>query len=128
MSSSLVWGIVALVSIVGGMILSVFILKIVMPQQHQERLLMLEAQNRERQALIEKGLDPSIVYKKEKAASGDPLFWGLLLVGIGLGAFVGDFMSKGQNDTAKNALACLFGGIGLIIYNKVRGTDPNKAQ
>ena len=55
----------------------------------KEKLARLEARNKERMILIEKGHNPEDFLKEKKRAGWDPLFWGFLLAGIGLGLFVG---------------------------------------
>lgn len=132
-SSQIIGIIIASVSIVGGMVLAMIVVKITVPKHYEERKLMMENQNKERLALIEKGIDPSIVFKKEKRTSNDPLFWGLLLMGIGFGAFCGsvvwyNYQLASQRDMT-NASALFFGGIGLILYYITRRrSDRKKAQ
>lgn len=72
----------------------------------------------ERLALIEKGVDPS-VYMNEQSSSYLALMWGLLLVGIGLGAFLGYILSDYAYMEAGfvvPTLALIFGGLGLIGF------------
>ncbi|MES2372949.1 MAG: DUF6249 domain-containing protein [Bacteroidota bacterium] len=125
--------VIASIAITGGMVIAIVVLKISLPQQFQEKMAAMENQSKERIALIEKGIDPAILYKKEKKVSQDPLFWGLLLIGIGSGAFYGNsvwqsFNGASQN-TMVNACALFFGGIGLVLYHFMRKLgDRNKAH
>ena len=126
MNSALIWGLViASVTIVGGMTISVFILKLALPPYYQEKLMILENQSKERLALIEKGISPDLLFKKEKKAWHDPLFWGLLMVGVGWGALRGAAV-KGGSAVSINALAIFFGGLGLIIYYFVRNRSDRQ--
>ncbi len=91
----------------------------------KEKLAAMEAKNKERLALIEKGLDISILDRPtEQKLSFGPLLWGLLLTGTGLGAFIGYLIANAYrlDQTAiMDCMAILLGGIGLIIYYIVRG-------
>ncbi len=77
-----------------------------------------KAKHKERLALIEKGLDPS-VYMHEETSSNNALMWGLLILGIGLGSFLGYILSvyssMGQ-EYMMPSLSLVFGGLGLISY------------
>ncbi len=73
--------------------------------------LYITAKNRERLALIEKGMNPNL-------SRSD--FWpqvGIIGGGIGAGLIVGDWM---PHSTYGPLLALLFSGAGLVIYNVVR--------
>lgn len=115
--------VIALFAVVGGLGLPFFV---------------MYNQNRERRALIEKGMDPNLANpffgmgkktdKKESSGRG-PLLWGLLFAGIGLGVLSGYFIatSKGFDETTlMNAMAILFGGIALIIYYAGWGKNDSK--
>ena len=70
--------------------------------------LYITAKNRERLALIERGLNPNL-------ARSD--FWpqvGIIGGGIGAGLIVGDLMPR---STYGPLLAIVFAGAGLVIYN-----------
>jgi len=111
--------IIALVSIIGGMLLAAFF---VLPQHYKERLMMLDNQSKERLAMIEKGMEPSLAEKKKKPGS-DALLWGLLLAGVGFGGFLGYFIAHAyslSNGVLMHASGFFFGGLGLIIYYLVQ--------
>ena len=72
--------------------------------------LYITARNRERLALIERGMDPNL-------ARSD--FWsqvGIIGGGIGAGLIVGDLLPGPYGPL----LAILFAGAGLVIYNVMR--------
>ena len=118
--------------IFAAMAISVFVLKLTLPSHYKERLINIENRNKERMALIEKGLDPALADKKDNKKSGnDPLVWGLLLIGIGLGAFIGYVISvnTGWNQKiAMNSMALLSGVTGpLVYYLLTRKSESKKA-
>jgi len=134
MDSSQIFGLVVVsITLIGGMAIALTAIKIAVPKSYEEKQTIMENQSKERIALIEKGIDPTIIFKKEKTAAGDPLFWGLLLLGIGLGSFTGNIVWHQFNGTTEsvvvNSLACIGGGIALIIYHLIRPlSNRNKAQ
>jgi hypothetical protein len=74
------------------------------------------AKNRERMAMIEKGVDPTL-YIKESPLSHKVLLWGMLLGGIGFGLFLGYIIAVIGNlplAPLMPILATMFGGLGLI--------------
>lgn len=77
----------------------------------------LSFQHRERKMLLEKGADPKIfsVPRVQKATS---LRYGLLLIGVALGIFMGDMLTKNADmvqEAAYFSMVFLFGGIALVI-------------
>ena len=107
--------IIILVAIVGGMVLAAFF---VLPHAYKERLSMLDNLSKERLLLIEKGMDPSLAEKKKRSGN-DPLMWGLLLMGIGFGGFIGYFIAHANylnGGIIIHATGFFFGGMALIIY------------
>jgi len=134
MDSSQIFGLVIVsITLIGGMAIALTAIKIAVPKSYDEKQQAMEIQARERIALIEKGIDPATIYKKEKKASGDPLFWGLLLTGIGFGAFYGNITWRSFNAISEvplvNACATFFGGFGLILYYIIQKlSNRNKAQ
>lgn len=131
-SGNIIGLIIAAIAVTGGMVIAMIALKIALPQHYQEKMASMENQSKERLALIEKGIDPAILYRKEKKVSDDPLFWGLLLIGIGFGGFYGHliYRSFGASESGLvNATATGFGGLGLILYHIIRKlSDRKKAQ
>lgn len=81
--------------------------------------LYITAKNRERLALIEKGMNPNL-------SRSD--FWpnvGIIGGGIGAGLIFGDWMPNG---TYGPLLAILFAGAGLVIYNMARRSMLKKEK
>jgi len=81
--------------------------------------LYITAKNRERLALIEKGMNPNL-------SRSD--FWpnvGIIGGGIGAGLIFGDWM---PNSTYGPLLAILFAGAGLVIYNMARRSMLKKEK
>lgn len=113
--------------IMGGILLVIIVVRLAITKGMEENMAKIEARNKERLALIEKGMDPTILDKK----SHGPLLWGLLLGGIALGALIGyliSFYSEAREDIMTQSLGLLFGGIGLVIYYVYREkTDAKKA-
>ncbi|HDS07748.1 MAG TPA: hypothetical protein ENO05_08990 [Bacteroides sp.] len=78
---------------------------------------VITARNRERMAMLEKGADP------KDLISGKPsvyniLKWALLLVGVGLGIFIGALFATYTSldeEAAYFASALFFGGLGLVV-------------
>jgi hypothetical protein len=119
--------IIAAIAVAGGLAIGAISIIVSIPWAIKEKMARLEARTKERLALIEKGINPAEFLKEPKRAGNDPLFWGLLLAGLGLGIFLGYLLSLviGWDSTVlSNSLAILFGGVGLIIYRLVAG-KPN---
>lgn len=79
--------------------------------------LYITAKNRERLALIEKGMNPNL-------ARSD--FWpqvGIIGGGIGAGLIVGDLL---PHSTYGPLLAIIFAGAGLVVYNLARKSNLRK--
>ncbi len=73
-------------------------------------------ENKERMAMIEKGVDPSLFTKKQKAGSSGSLRASLLFVGAGVGLLLGyvlDTYTRMQAPLPYFAMILVFGGIGL---------------
>jgi ABC-type Mn2+/Zn2+ transport system permease subunit len=88
-----------------------------------------KAKNKERMALIEKGVDASI-YLKEETTFHTVLMWGMLMGGIGLGLLLGYILSiytPMREEAIMPIMALLFGGIGLIGYYVYRRKTETKS-
>jgi len=74
--------------------------------------------NKERLALIEKGIDASIFNKGEKTTGYPALKIGMLFAGAGIGILAGYFLSNaGMLEVAAYfSMILLFGGLGLVTY------------
>ena len=91
---------------------------------------VVTARNRERMAMIEKGVDPKDFLTEKKSNVYGILKWGLLLVGVGLGLFLGSILETYtdiQEEPAYFACALLFGGLGLVLaFFITRKGEENK--
>ena len=76
------------------------------------------SRNRERMAMIEKGVNPKDFMTDRKPNSYGVLKWALLLVGLGFGLFIGSLMetyTRISEEPAYFASALFFGGLGLFL-------------
>lgn len=79
----------------------------------------VKARNKERMALIEKGVDISEIYKKKENRYGFFKF-GVTLMGIGLGLVFGVLFSKWgilPEVASYFSMILLFGGMGILAAN-----------
>ena len=77
-----------------------------------------KAKIKERRQLLEKGVDITSLQKKDSLFN-NPLFWGLLSFGGGLGLFLGFLLMHNNifdDDAIMGILALIFGGVGLIVF------------
>lgn len=82
--------------------------------------IIIQARNRERLAMIEKGFDASLL-ESGRAHTGkySSLKLGIAAVGIAMGILVGNILAINTNmeePACYFSMIFLFGGIGLIIY------------
>ncbi len=80
-------------------------------------LVYLNVRKKERMALIESGKDARIFNLESNVAPS--LKFGLLLIGLGLGALLGNVLETAtaiEEETAYFSMILLFGGIGLLVY------------
>jgi hypothetical protein len=112
--------IIAGVSIVGGLGIAAVAIAVSVPWASREKMAKQEAASRERLALIEKGYDPEQVFKYRKTTGSDPLLWGCLLAGLGLGVLLGYILSMvtaWNEKVLTNAVGICMGGVGLVVYH-----------
>lgn len=81
----------------------------------------IQARNRERMAMIEKGYDASLLNSSPHNRTGKfgALKVGIAAVGVGLGFLVGSILDSAttlNDEAAYFSMIALFGGLGLIIY------------
>ena len=82
---------------------------------------LIQARNRERMAMIEKGFDASLLNSRPDNRTGKfgALKVGIAAVGVGLGFLVGSILESAttlNDEAAYFSMIALFGGLGLIIY------------
>ena len=75
---------------------------------------------KERMALIEKGVDASKLNYFKKQTTAASLKYGLLLIGIAIGLFLGNVLScttELQQEVAYFSMVFIFGGLALVIFH-----------
>jgi len=78
----------------------------------------ISARHRERMAMLEKGVDPKDFIVRNKISMYAVIKWAMLLVGVGLGLFIGSVLeayTSIHDVPAYFASALFFGGIGLAV-------------
>lgn len=86
--------------------------------------LLISSRNRERMALIEKGEDASLFEKRKSGRS--LLKWGLIFLGLGVGVFMGNFVSATgimHEGAAIPAMLLICGGLSLLAYYRIIQQD-----
>ena len=122
---------IAIIAVLGGISVAVFAIYSSITSDKEQKIAAIEARNKERLALIEKGMDPSQAdARKYNQPSYGALMWGLLLVGVAFGAFVGTSIAQNYGHYGGfiiHASGMFFGGIGLLIYYFIRRKIENKS-
>src|SRR3954470_8157514 len=123
--------IVAVTVVLGGVAIAVFAIYNNIVSDKEQRLALIEARNKERLALIDKGMDPSLADLRNSFSrpSYGALMWGLLLVGVASGAFIGVSIAPnygGAGGIVIHVMGMFFGGIGLLIYYLIRRWTDGK--
>ena len=87
----------------------------------------LHTRNKQRLAMLEKGVDPKSFYPQPTTNRYASLKWALLMIGIGLGFLVGGFLSDYVHDEAPVifSMVLIFGGLGLLVYYFVAKDDKS---
>ena len=115
---------VALVVAIGIVGIAVFAIYNSVNADKEEKLAMLEARNRERMALIDKGMDPTLAdSKKFSRLPYNALMWGLFIAGFAVGLFIGYIIVEnfgGNKNFIVHAMGMLCGGLGLLAYYGIR--------
>lgn len=81
-------------------------------------LVYLRNRNKERLAMMEKGLDPSVLKDEFKTNGNFALKTGIFLIGIAMGIIAGGIAADlyiFPHDTSYFAFIFLFGGISLVV-------------
>jgi FtsH-binding integral membrane protein len=95
----------------------VFIVLIIFAAVFGIVFVIASARNRERMAMIEKGVNPKDFIRERRPNSYGILKWALLLVGIGFGLFIASLLETYTHiseEAAYFACALFFGGAGLF--------------
>jgi len=90
----------------------------------------LHTRNRQRLAMLEKGVDPKSFYPKPTTNRYSSLKWALLMIGVGLGFLFGGILSDftGDEEPIFFAMILLFGGLGLLTYFFIAKNDKSGDQ
>ena len=82
--------------------------------------IVVSARNKERLALIDKGLDANMLHIKTNTHGRyDALKIGLFLIGLAVGLLLGNVLesyTRIQEEVAYFSMVMLFGGLSLIVY------------
>ena len=79
---------------------------------------VVSARNRERMAMIDKGVSPKDFLSERRPNSYGIVKWALLLAGLGFGLFIGSLLETYTSipeEPAYFASALFFGGAGLFV-------------
>ncbi|MCK4825369.1 hypothetical protein KA005_57005 [bacterium] len=80
-------------------------------------IVALGIRRKERMTLLEKGADPSL-FDLPRKTSYAPMKWGLFLIGIAIGIFLGNILEATtvlEPEVSYFSMVFLFGGIALVI-------------
>jgi len=80
-------------------------------------IVYLAIRKKERMAMIEKGIDPSI-FVTHKKQSFPSLKWGMFLIGLGVGLVIANLLVSNyimDEQVAYFSMIFLFGGLALVI-------------
>lgn len=88
----------------------------------------LHTRNKQRIAMIEKGVDPNTFFPKPTTNKFASLKWSLVLIGLAIGLFLASIVDHYTEleEGAQFAMVLLFGGLGLLFYYFIiRKNDKN---
>jgi hypothetical protein len=112
---------IAFIVVFGGFGIAIWLILNRHVGRKEERLANIEARNKERLALIEKGMDPNLADSmSERAPSNRPLLIGLILVFACLGRIIASlsgFHSNTDDGSFIYALPAFFAGFGFLAYH-----------
>lgn len=115
--------IIPVMGIISGIIISLgFCVAIVLTVKY-----ISAASNKEKMALIEKGVDISKIYQKKDYRNAT-LKSGLFLIGVALGLFTGYFLtviSSINSVVSYFSMILLFGGVSLVIFHWYNSKQPD---
>ncbi|MGD0753854.1 MAG: DUF6249 domain-containing protein [Bacteroidales bacterium] len=120
-SATIIGLLIAFIAVVGGTGIAIWLILMRHIGRKEERLAKIEARNKERLALIDKGMDPNLAdHVPERAPSNRLFLIGLILVFAGLGriiAAISMFHSNTDNGTLIYILPAFFVGFGFLAYH-----------
>ncbi len=86
------------------------------------------AKHRERMELIKSGRNAGIFKETPTTRRYSALKWGLIMLGTGLGFFLGSIIQPVFGDVAIPGLTLIFGGIGLLVFYLITSKDEKYEQ
>lgn len=113
--------IIAFIAVFGGFGIAIWLLLVKHIGGREERIARMEARNKERMALIEKGMDPNLAdHQPDKVLSNRPLLIGWIIICAIIGrivAYMSGFNSNTDNSSFLFVLPAFFAGIGFLVYH-----------
>ena len=91
--------------------------------------IFISTRHKERMKLIESGADPALFQTKSKA--GLAIKFALLLIGIGIGIFIGNVLAQFtaiSEEVAIPSMILIFAGSGLLLGNKLAKDQEEKDE
>jgi hypothetical protein len=113
--------IIAFVVVFGGFGIGIWFVLLKNSGRRDERMANIEARNKERLALIEKGMDPNLAdHRPERVQSNRPLLIGWIIICAIIGrtiAFISGFNPNTDNGSFLFVLPAFFAGVGFLVYH-----------
>jgi hypothetical protein len=120
-SATIIGLIIAFIAVVGGLGVVIWFFFTRHIVQKEERMAKIEARNRERLALIEKGMDPNLAEQvPDKPSSNRAFLIGLILIAACIGRIIAYFSAFRFNTDDKTfiyVLPAFFAGFGFLAYH-----------
>ncbi len=120
-SATIIGLIIAFIAVVGGTGIAIWLILIRNIGRKEERLAKIEARNKERLALIEKGMDPNLADKvPERAPSNKIFLFGIILVFACIGRIIAAISivhSNPDNGALVYILPAFFAGFAFLAYH-----------
>ncbi|MCY1634368.1 DUF6249 domain-containing protein [Marinifilum sp. D737] len=85
-------------------------------------IIFLVHRHRERKALIEKGMDISLLQGEKKCSTLESLKYGIVLIGLAAGILIGnilDAFTRLNEEVSYFSMIFLFGGLALLIFYSI---------
>ncbi|PXY01761.1 hypothetical protein DF185_09865 [Marinifilum breve] len=85
-------------------------------------IIFLVHRHKERKALIEKGMDISLLQGEKKCSTLESLKYGILLIGLAAGILIGNILdayTRLNEEVAYFSMIFLFGGLALLIFYSI---------
>jgi hypothetical protein len=85
-------------------------------------IIYLVHRHKERRALIEKGMDISLLQGEKKCSTLESLKYGILLIGLAAGILIGNILdayTRLSEEVSYFSMIFLFGGLALLVYYSI---------